>query len=33
MAIDRVIAGKLADSRILIDRLKLMQQLGAFPTR
>jgi steroid delta-isomerase-like uncharacterized protein len=32
MSIDRIVAGKLTDSRILIDRLKLLQQLGAVPT-
>jgi steroid delta-isomerase-like uncharacterized protein len=29
MAIDRILSGKVTDSRILIDRLKLFQQLGA----
>ena len=33
MSIDRISAGKLTGSRILIDRLKLLQQLGAVPTR
>jgi steroid delta-isomerase-like uncharacterized protein len=32
MAIDRIVAGKVADSRILLDRLKLLQQLGAVPS-
>lgn len=29
MVIDRLVAGKMAESRILIDTLGMMQQLGA----
>jgi steroid delta-isomerase-like uncharacterized protein len=32
VVIDRVVAGKLTDSRILMDTLGLMQQLGVVPT-
>lgn len=31
MVIDRLVAGKMADSRILMDSLGMMQQLGALP--
>ena len=31
MVIDRLVAGKMADSRILMDTLGMMQQLGALP--
>ncbi len=31
VVIDRLIAGKMADSRILMDTLGMMQQLGAIP--
>ena len=31
MVIDRLVAGRMADSRILMDTLGMMQQLGAFP--
>jgi steroid delta-isomerase-like uncharacterized protein len=31
MVIDRLVAGKMADSRILMDRLGMMQQLSAPP--
>ncbi len=31
MVIDRLAAGKMADSRILMDTLGMMQQLGALP--
>jgi steroid delta-isomerase-like uncharacterized protein len=32
MVIDRVADGKMAESRILMDRLSLMQQMGVIPT-
>ena len=32
VVIDRLVDGKMADSRILMDSLGLMQQLGALPT-
>jgi steroid delta-isomerase-like uncharacterized protein len=32
VVIDRVVAGKMVDSRILMDGLSMMQQLGALPT-
>jgi steroid delta-isomerase-like uncharacterized protein len=32
MVIDRIVDGKMAESRILMDRLSLMQQLGVIPT-
>ncbi len=32
MAIDRLESGKMADSRILMDTLSMMQQLGVIPT-
>jgi steroid delta-isomerase-like uncharacterized protein len=31
VVIDRLVAGKMADSRILMDTLSMMQQLGALP--
>ena len=31
MVIDRLVAGRMADSRILMDTLGMMQQLGALP--
>jgi steroid delta-isomerase-like uncharacterized protein len=31
MVVDRLVAGKMADSRILMDALGMMQQLGALP--
>jgi steroid delta-isomerase-like uncharacterized protein len=31
VVIDRLVAGKMADSRILMDTLGMMQQLGAIP--
>ena len=31
MVIDRLVAGKMAESRILMDTLGMMQQLGALP--
>jgi steroid delta-isomerase-like uncharacterized protein len=31
MVIDRVMAGKMVDSRILMDNLSMLQQLGAIP--
>ena len=31
MVIDRLVAGKMADSRILMDTLGMMRQLGALP--
>jgi hypothetical protein len=32
VVIDRLVAGKMADSRILMDTLGMMQQLGVVPT-
>jgi steroid delta-isomerase-like uncharacterized protein len=32
VVIDHVVAGKMVDSRILMDGLSMMQQLGALPT-
>jgi steroid delta-isomerase-like uncharacterized protein len=32
VVIDRLVGGKMADSRILMDTLGMMQQLGAIPT-
>jgi hypothetical protein len=31
VVIDHLVAGKMADSRILMDTLGMMQQLGAIP--
>jgi len=31
VVIDRLVAGRMADSRILMDTLGMMQQLGALP--
>jgi predicted ester cyclase len=31
MVVDRLVAGKMEDSRILMDTLGMMQQLGALP--
>jgi steroid delta-isomerase-like uncharacterized protein len=33
VVIDRIVAGKMTDSRILMDTLSMLQQLGALPTR
>jgi len=32
VVIDRIVAGKMQDSRILMDTFSLMQQLGAIPS-
>src|SRR5271154_5148289 len=32
MVLDRIAEGKMAESRILMDRLSLMQQMGVIPT-